>query len=349
MQNKFINIFSELLSVPSPSGREEKIREIIIKKLKELKYAYEVDPGGNIIARIQSGYSKGPLTILAAHMDEIAMVITAIEPCGDLKVTNSGGLVPCKLGETPVEIVSDIDENITGLFSMGSAHTDVAREGRWAPGWGDVRIKTGLSPEELKARGIRIGSPAVPVKNVRGPYVFGDSNDPMISAWTFDDRAGIAELLLVLEELQTAKIVPANPLIIAFTVHEEGGCHGAKTLAFRKRPEIFIAVDGCPVLQKDGLQLDGCSCSWSKDRLCNYDQRLIIDFKNASKQAGIELQIGVYDSAASDASAVYNAGLAPRVGFIGHVRDNSHGFEVARLSVFSNTVKTVVEYIKTFA
>jgi putative aminopeptidase FrvX len=76
---------------------------------------------------------------------------------------------------------------------------------------------------------------------------------------------------------------------------------------------------------------------------------LIIDFKNASKQAGIELQIGVYDSAASDASAVYNAGLAPRVGFIGHVRDNSHGFEVARLSVFSNTVKTVVEYIKTFA
>jgi putative aminopeptidase FrvX len=62
--------------------------------------------------------------------------------------------------------------------------------------------------------------------------------------------------------------------------------------------------------------------------------------------AGTELQVMVYTSAASDASAVYNNGGAPRVGFIGHVRSNSHGFEVARLSVFANTVKTILEYIR---
>jgi putative aminopeptidase FrvX len=348
MTEKFISILNELLSVPSPPGREEKTRAIIEKKLRELKYAYEIDPGGNVIVRIKGKSKKGPLTIIAAHMDEIAMVVTAIEPCGDLKVTNSGGLVPCKLGETPVEIVSDKAENVIGVFSMGSAHTDTAREGRWAPGWGDVRIKTGLSTEELKAKGIRVGSPAVPTKDYRGPYVFGDSDDPMISAWTFDDRAGIAELLLVLEEMKTAEIVPDNPLIIAFTVHEEGGCHGAKSLAFREHPEIFIAIDGCPVIGEDGLKLDGCPGSWSKDRLCNYDQRLIMDFQNAAKRAGTGLQIGVYDSAASDASAVYNAGLVSRTGFLGHVRANSHGFEVARLTVFSNTVKTIIEYIKKF-
>ncbi len=346
MTEKFITILNELLSVASPPGREEKTRAIIVKKLRELKYDYEIDPGGNVIVKINGKSPKGPLSIIAAHMDEIAMVVTVIEPCGDLKVTNSGGLVPCKLGETPVEIVSDKEENVIGVFSMGSAHTDAAREGRWAPGWGDVRIKTGLSPEELKAKGVRVGSPAVPVKDVRGPYVFGNSNDPMISAWTFDDRAGVAELLLVLEELQSTEFVPDNPLIIAFTVHEEGGCYGAKSLAFREHPEIFIAIDGCPVIGEDGLKLNGCPGTWSKDKFCNYDQRLIIDFQNAAEQAGTELQIAVYDSAASDASAVYNAGLASRIGFLGHVRANSHGFEMARLLVFSNVIKTIVEYIK---
>ena len=348
MQKKFINIFRELISVPSPSGREEKLREIIVKKITQLGYAYEIDAAGNVLVRINDCLTNGPLTVIGAHMDEIAMIVSAIEPNGDLKVTNSGGLVPCKLGEIPVEIVSDKAENIIGVFSMGSAHTDAARNGNWTPGWQDARIKTGLSAKELKTRGVRVGSPAVPVKEVRGPYVFGDSNKPMIAAWTFDDRAGVAELLLVLEELKTAKIVPDNPLIIAFTVHEEGGCHGAKSLAFQERPEIFIAVDGCPVIGEDGLKLDGSPGSWSKDELCNYDQQLIRDFASAAEHADTELQIAVYDSAASDASAVYNAGLAPRTGFIGHVRANSHGFELARLAVFVNTVKTIVEYIRAF-
>jgi hypothetical protein len=42
---------------------------------------------------------------------------------------------------------------------------------------------------------------------------------------------------------------------------------------------------------------------------------------------------------------VYNAGLAPQFGLLGHVRTNSHGFEVARLSVFGNAVRTITEYI----
>jgi putative aminopeptidase FrvX len=73
-----------------------------------------------------------------------------------------------------------------------------------------------------------------------------------------------------------------------------------------------------------------------------------MDFMKAAELAGTELQTAVYASAASDSSAVYNAGLAPRIGFIGHVRSNSHGFEAARLSVFENTVKTIIEYIREF-
>jgi putative aminopeptidase FrvX len=345
---KFLSILDELLAIPSPPGREEKTAEFIRKQLDSLGYKHETDATGNVIVRVAAKNPAGALTVMAAHMDEIAMVVVAITPEGDLKVTNSGGLVPCKLGERMVEILTDRDTNINGLFSMGSAHTTEARTGQWAPSWGDVCIKTGLTPTELKAAGVRVGSPAVPIKDGRGSYCFGSKDDPMCAAWTFDDRAGMAELLIVLEELETANITPKNPLMIAFTVHEEGGCHGAKSLAFKEHPEVFISIDGCPVLAPDGLKLDGRPGTWSKDSLCNYDQRLIKDFIIAAEEAGTEMQVAVYDSAASDASAVYNAGLAPRIGFIGHVRTNSHGFEVAKLAVFSNTVKTIVEYIKKF-
>lgn len=344
--NDFVKIFKELLSVPSPPGREEKVAEIVRKHLDSIGYSHETDPCGNILVRIQGKAPQTAATMFTAHMDEIAVVVTAIEKNGDLKVAPSGGFVPCKLGERQMEIVSDKSENITGLFSMGSAHTKAAREGNWAPGWDDVRIKTGLSPEQLKAKGIRNGSQAVPVKEERGPYIFGDKNSPMISAWTFDDRAGVAELLIVLKSIKEHNIQPAKPLIIAFTIHEEGGCHGAKVLAHREKPEIFIAVDGCPVIDSDTQKLDGSPGCWSKDSLCNYDQRLIIDFMEAAESAGTELQTMVYSSAASDASAVYNIGGAPRVGFIGHVRTNSHGFELAKLSVFGNTINTLIQYIK---
>jgi putative aminopeptidase FrvX len=342
---KVLTLLKELLVIPSPPGREEKMVEFIKQKLDSMEYASEVDAAGNIKVKIKGKNPEGPLTILAAHMDEIAMLVTAISPEGDLKVTNSGGLVPCKIGERMVEVISDNNNNILGLFSMGSAHTSVARSDNWTPLWEDVCIKTGLSPNELKAAGIRVGSSAVPIKDGRGPYCFGSKQDPMCAAWTFDDRGGIAELLLLLEEMKTSNITPVNPLMIAFTVQEEGGCHGAKFLAFEEHPKVFISVDGCPVLP-DGLKTDSRPGAWSKDKLCNYSQYLLKDFATAAKAAGTELQIGVYDSAASDASAVYNAGLAPQVGVIGHVRTNSHGFELVKLSVFLNTIKTLVEYIK---
>ena len=51
-------------------------------------------------------------------------------------------------------------------------------------------------------------------------------------------------------------------------------------------------------------------------------------------------------NALSDASAVYDSGAAPRIGILGHCRFNSHGFEVAKLSVFPNVVNTLVELFK---
>jgi putative aminopeptidase FrvX len=339
-----LSLFTELL-VAAPSGREEWLAEIVRRKLEEWGYDHETDPAGNVLVRLAGSRADAPLICYAAHMDEIGMVVTAIEKDGSLRVDRSGGLYPWKLGEGPVEILSDdVDSSgpVIGVLSMGSTHGGV---GDKAIEWQDVRVMTGLTPTQLKERGVRPGSTAVPIQAVRGPVLFGPADDPLVAAWTFDDRMGVVALLRLLERLKWDELKPVHPTLIAFTVHEEGGGQGAKIVADRERPEIFIAVDGAPIPAGTPLALDGRPAIWSKDRLVHYDQPLVRALMDAAKRAGTELQPVVYNVAASDASLVSYAGGAYRVACFGHVREKSHGYEVARLSVFDNMLKTLVAFV----
>jgi putative aminopeptidase FrvX len=343
IEHPAVQLLAKLLSVPSPSGWERTLAAVVQAKLDDMGYPHELDSAGNVLVRLPGRNPSAPLCIFASHMDEIGFVVTRIEADGRLCVDRSGGLLPWKLGESPVQILGD-QETITGILSMGSTHGE--KQAEKAIAWPDVRILTGLSPAQLQAKGVRVGSPGVPVKELRGPYLFGDPADPLVAAWTFDDRAGVMTLLRLLARLQEESLQPYHPTIVAFVTSEEIGGHGAKHLARREQPEWFIAVDGAPIPPGVPLQIDGRPAIWSKDRLATYDQQLLQQFTQAAIAAGTELQTAVYDGAASDASLLAYAGLAPRIACIGHVRENSHGYEVARLSVFDNLLKTLLQFIE---
>jgi putative aminopeptidase FrvX len=272
-------------------------------------------------------------------MDEIAMTVRAVREDGTLGVGPSGGFLPRKFGEGPVTILGDL-ANITGVFSMGSGHA--AADSSGASPWEPVCVHTGLSRRQLADAGVRQGSPMVPVRERRGPVFLGGGDDPLVACWTFDDRMGIVSLLRLLQECRERSIQPRRDTIIAFTVHEEGGCHGAKFVANRERPDVFIAVDGSPASGDNGLLLDGRPGIWSQDKLANYSQDLVTDFCRLARDAGEELQVAVFPGAASDASHVYAAGGAGRIATVGHVRENSHGFEVARLSCFDRLLNVLL-------
>ena len=339
-----LDLFERLLAVPAPSGHEHQMAALLAQELSRFGYASEKDAAGNLLVRVE-GRQPGPLVCLAAHMDEIGMVVTRVESDGRLLVDRSGGLYPWKLGEGPVEVFGD-HRRAVGLLSMGSTHTPNAAEK--AVTWSDVRVLTGLSGDELSKMGIRPGSPLLPTRDRVGPVVFGSGGDPLVAAWTFDDRMGVVALLRLLQMFRIRQLQPQTPLLIAFTVQEEVGGQGAKTVAQAARPEVFIAVDGCPIPPGAPLALDGRPGIWSKDRIAQYDHHLLLALRAAAESAQTELQPVVYDSAASDASLVYAAGLAPRIACFGHVRENSHGYEVARLSVFDRLLDTLLAFITTW-
>ncbi|MCB0127189.1 MAG: M20/M25/M40 family metallo-hydrolase [Caldilineaceae bacterium] len=339
--NPSLAIFTELLSVPSPSSYEQQVAAIVRRRLDDLGLTHETDGAGNITVHLPGQEPERPLLCLASHMDEIGFVVTSIESDGTLRVMRSGGLYPWKHGEGPVEVLGD-QSSIVGMLSMGSTHTAT---GNKALEWSDVKVITGRTPAELAEAGIRPGSPGVPTRDVVGPLIFGSAADPLVGAWTFDDRMGVAMLLRILTILKERGLQPLRPTLIAFTVCEEVGGLGAKVVAAREQPETFIAVDGSPIPPGSPLAIDGRPGIWSKDRLAPYDVSLLRDLCAASERVGTALQPVAYDSAASDASLVFAAGLTQRIACVGHVRENSHGYEVARVSVFENSVKTLVEFV----
>lgn len=343
LRDQFLSLFTEFLQIPSPSGREEKFADAVRRHLDKLSYAHETDAAGNILIRLEGRDPQASLCVMAAHMDEIGVVITHIEEDGTVHVDRSGALAPYKLGERPLRFVGDNDETIIGVTSFGSGHTSTFDQGI---AWESVRVLTGFSRAQLIEKGIRPGSTGVPVSEGRGPFVFGDGADPTVAAWTFDDRAGVVVQLQLLQLLKEQNIQPPRPTVVAFTIHEEGGCHGAKILAHREKPEIFIAVDGCPWQPNSGVEVNDKPATWSKDRAAHYDQRLIKVLLQAARNAGTECQTAVLSNARSDASAVYESGGAARALVVGHSRHNSHGFEVAKLNVFPNVVKTLAELLQ---
>jgi len=339
MNHEGLSMFSELLDIPSPSGHEDQMAAHLMSKLQSMGFQPELDSAGNVIVRLAGQSPERPTVCYAAHMDEIGMTVTQIRSDGSLQVERLGGLIPWKIGETPVTIVGDAGE-ITGMLSLGSGHSRKVVDA--GPSWSSAKIITGLTPEALADASIRIGAAVVPIREVRGPFVFGDEAFPWVGAWTFDNRLAIVSCLQALEELRNQDIEPSSPLTIAFTVEEEIGCLGAKALAQRERPEIFIAVDGSPLVPECPIALDGRPGIRSRDRVATYDQELLREICRISLAAGVELQPVVYSGAASDASLVYSVGASPRVACLGYVRDSSHGFEVAPLTAFDTLTTTLM-------
>ena len=87
-------LIRKLTAVSSPSGREEPVRAVIKEEIA--RYVDEIyeDKLGNLIAAKHGGNTK---VLLAAHMDEVGMIVTDIDEEGFLRFSHVGGLNPQRL------------------------------------------------------------------------------------------------------------------------------------------------------------------------------------------------------------------------------------------------------------
>jgi len=92
------DILEQISNAPGVSGGEEAVRAILAEIARDKVDSLEVDPMGSLVGRIEpapgNGKKKGPHVMLCAHMDEVGLMVTAVEKEGRLRFRRVGGIDP---------------------------------------------------------------------------------------------------------------------------------------------------------------------------------------------------------------------------------------------------------------
>lgn len=215
-------LLEKLTGVYGPSGNEELICQVIREEIETYVDEIKVDLMGNLIAT-KKGNGNGKAIMLAAHMDQIGLMVTHIDEEGFIRFANIGG----------ISIANSICRRV--IFQNGVA--GVIGYETELDSWKDITltkmyIDIGASSKEEAEKLVKIGDVAV--------YhpLFSESNGKYIGG-AMDNRSGCALLIETIKNIGSAP----NDLYFVFTVQEELGLRGAKTSAYALDPDLAIAVD----------------------------------------------------------------------------------------------------------
>lgn len=222
-----------LVEAHAPSGHEGPIREIIRSEWSRLTDSMEQDKLGSLIAIKRATRPVDPprRIMLAAHMDEIGMMVNAIED-GFLFVHRISGVDNRVMLAQPVMVHGR--EMLPGIVAAKPPHllTNSARQ-KYPP-FSELVVDLGL-PAERVAELVRVGDVItldVPMLELQGTKVAGKA---------MDDRACVAAVSYCLHKLQGMH--HSWDVYAVATVQEETGLLGAKTAANAVNPDIAIALD----------------------------------------------------------------------------------------------------------
>lgn len=275
-----------LTEAPGISGHESQVRRLIRNKVAPYADEVRTDALGNLFVTKKSGRRGKRLRVmLAAHMDEVGLLITFIDKSGYLRFTRVGGLDPRLL---PAKRVLVGPKNIPGVIGIWPVHFLRRRTDRdRVPSDEELAIDIGASSQEEAQELVGPGDYAY----------FGTKTErwgDIIKAKALDDRVGC---YLITELLKNR--YPFD-LEAVFTVQEEVGLRGAAVAAYDFRPDLAFALEGTgaadfPLANKSGRgstpSLGGGPVITVMDRSVFCDRNLVRLLIETSKSLDIPYQL----------------------------------------------------------
>ncbi len=214
-------LIKALVEAYGPSGSEGQVRELIAAEVKGLAESVRVDALGNLIATV-GGLGGGQRIMVAAHMDEIGLIVSYVDEKGFLRFQPIGGVRPQTLVGGRVRF-ADGRRGVIGAEQKGLGANDLPRLDQ-------LFIDVGARSRE--------GCPVAVGDVACFDRPFVDLGERLM-AKAFDDRIACAVLIQAMKELGKTP----NEVSFVFTVQEEVGLRGAQTSAFGVEADLGIAVD----------------------------------------------------------------------------------------------------------
>lgn len=212
------SLIKKIISTPGPSGYERQVRDVIRDEVQAYADEIQVDALGNLIVRKGHGDKK---FMLAAHMDEIGVIVTHVDEGGFVRFTNIGGVHPRYCPGGRVRFL-DGTIGVIGIEDVKNVYN--------VPPLTKMFIDVGAkSPKDCP---VRVGDVAV----FERPFI--DLGTRLVSK-AMDDRISVAIMIAALRQLEDSPF----ELYFVFTSQEEVGVKGATTAAYGIDPDIGLALD----------------------------------------------------------------------------------------------------------
>jgi len=215
------------------TGNEAPVRELLTQFLRPYVDEIIVDRLENVIA-IKKGKQGKPKIMLAAHMDEVGLMIKTVTKEGFLQFSKLGGIDDRILPAQRV-VVHTKNGVYKGVIGSKPPHIQKEEERRKVLAFDDLFIDIGAENREnaVEKLGVAIGNSVV----FDVDYV--DLNNGMVMGKAFDNRAGCLAMV------ETLKLLGETDCTVCAvgTVQEEVGLRGAGVAAFGVDPDVALALD----------------------------------------------------------------------------------------------------------
>lgn len=227
-----IPLLKKLSETPGITGCETSVRQLISELWRP--FVDEVREGGlGSLIGFKRGAGLNPRRklMLAAHMDEIGLRVSGLVK-GFLRVVPVGGVDRRVL--PGLEVIVHGRRDLAGVIASRPPHVLPQQERKEALAWDSLFVDVGLSAKEVE-RLVAVGD------LVSFRQELTELQNRRVAAKAMDDRACVAVITLVLEQLGNAR--HAWDVFAVATVQEEVGLKGAVTAAYHIAPDMGIALD----------------------------------------------------------------------------------------------------------
>lgn len=224
------DLIERLVAPPGPSGREDAAAAVAEEILKDLGTVSRT-PLGSLVCQLPCANPEAPLVVLEAHLDQVSLVVTAIEE-GFLRMANSGGIDRRLLPATQV-VVHTAGGPRKGVICSVPPHLkgDEDKPAKLE----EMAIDVGYNQEQAE----KLFAPGDSITlDVQGCVQLQNDH---ITAMALDDRAGCAAVIKAAQLV--AKQGSPNRVAVLLSAMEEVGGQGSGTAAFGLDPQRCYCVD----------------------------------------------------------------------------------------------------------
>ena len=298
-----IKTLRELCLLNGISGDESCVREYIIEKIRD-KCDYSVDNLGNITAFRKGKKTPEKKLMIAAHMDEVGLIVTSVRSDGTLTFETVGGIDSAVIIGKRVKIGKN---GLSGVVGSKAIHKLSAEEREKAPKISDLYIDFGAADKAEAEKYVSAG------ECVYFDSEFMEFGNKRIKSKAIDDRAGCALMLRLIEE------EPEYDTFFVFNVQEEIGLRGSTVSAFSLQPDIAIVLEATTAADIDGADGAAKVCTINDgpvvsfmDRSTMYDKELYKTAFETAKENGIKCQTKSMIAGGNDSGAIHISGKGVR-------------------------------------